>query len=134
MTIAPSEFLIPDHPYDSPGLRHTYYNRMQHNPSEFFTSYKPCLNCLLLAICLNKRDMDILYCPIVVDFFYWHGINMKVNTSRVIDIKYFDLLFWIIKVTDLDAYVELIVDNEVQFVSVQIDLTDGSSGSSLGLS
>jgi hypothetical protein len=99
-----------------------YYIRIKANPSEFFSTYEPCYNCICLPVCLNKRAKHILHCPIVMQSFREIGFKMRTHTSTVVDVKYYDVLFWINKSSYMTATVELVMDDMIQCVSVTLDL------------
>jgi hypothetical protein len=116
-------FALPHHSYKGlDTLEERYYIRMKAYPSEFFSTYEPCYNCIVLSMCLNKRARHIIRCPIIMNSFRRIGFNMRTNYSTVIDIKYYDILFWIHKSSNMTVSVELVMDNVIQYVSVTLDL------------
>jgi hypothetical protein len=121
MIVDPKDFTIPAY-YKTLSTR--YYNKYKESPSEFISCHEPCHNCICLAMCLNKTALQILHCPIVVNLFHWKGINIPVHTTIVVDIKSFDVLFWIIRTTHINATVEVVIDDVIQFMSIVIRLND----------
>ncbi len=115
-------FAIPFGNEQKDTLSTRYYTRIKQDPSEFFSTYKPCHNCVCLPMCLNKRAKYIIWCPIVLRTFHEIGIDMRNNYSTVVDIKYYDVLFWIHKSSNLTVTVELVMDDVIQYVSMTLDL------------
>lgn len=117
------DFALPHHSHkDLDTLEERYYMRIKQDPSGFFSTYAPCHNCICLPMCLNKRAKYILWCPIVLKTLYKIGTDMRNNYSTVVDIKYYDVLFWIHKSSHLTVTVELVIDNVIQCVSMTLDL------------
>lgn len=125
MIVDPKNFTLP---VDYKTLSTMYYDKYKESPSEFTSCYEPCHNCICLAMCLNKTPYYIVNCPFVIDLFYYKVINIPVHTSIIVDIKSFDVLFWIIKTSPKEATVEIVIDDVIQYVSIYISLYNKGRG------
>ena len=92
----------------------------------------PCSTCITLSMCLNKSDYDILHCPLLYPIFYRTALQVPTASgitpalhSSFIKIIPLSVVFWISRAAIDYAYIDVIKNSELQFVSLRIEFDKG---------
>ncbi len=46
----------------------------------------PCINCICVPICMNKRWLDILKCEYIKDYLGAEGKHLEIDETIVVDV------------------------------------------------
>lgn len=105
-----------------------YVEKHTKNIREHINVDAPCSTCITLSMCLNKDPSDILYCPLLHPILYRLAINTNHDSTIhgiFVTVNPLGITFWISRVAADYAFVDVVENGELKFISLRIEFDKG---------